>query len=99
VGASTAITVYLVIKDPTLLARRMSAGPKAETEKTQKIAVSCALVGFIALLMIPAFDHRFGWSRVPPYVCLAGDALIVLSFAFILFVLRENPLGRPPFRS
>ena len=32
VGGSTAITVYLAIKDPKLLERRMNAGPTAENE-------------------------------------------------------------------
>jgi protein-S-isoprenylcysteine O-methyltransferase Ste14 len=93
VGASSVITVYLAIRSPALLERRMKVGPKAEAEQTQKIAVSLAIVGFAALLVVPAFDHRFGWSRVPTWVSLAGDALIVLSFAFMFFVLKENPFG------
>jgi protein-S-isoprenylcysteine O-methyltransferase Ste14 len=93
VGASSAITVYLAIKDPKLLERRMHVGPKAEKEKTQKIAVFFALVGFIALLVLPALDHRFGWSRVPPSVSLMGDAFIALGFLFIFFVLQESPYG------
>jgi protein-S-isoprenylcysteine O-methyltransferase Ste14 len=91
VGASAAITVYLAIRDPKLLERRMHVGPKAEKEKTQKIAVSFAMVGFIALLVFPALDHRFGWSAVPPYVSLAGDALIALGFLVVFLVLKENP--------
>jgi hypothetical protein len=43
VGASSAITVYLAIKDPVLLERRLKVGPKAETEQTQKFAVTLAI--------------------------------------------------------
>jgi hypothetical protein len=47
----------------------------AEREPTQKILMLFAMMGFIALLVFPAFDHRFGWSPVPSYVSLAADAL------------------------
>jgi protein-S-isoprenylcysteine O-methyltransferase Ste14 len=92
-GSSSAITAYLAIRDPKLLERRMNVGPKAEKENTQKVAVSLVLAGFTALLVFPAFDHRFGWSSVPPYVSLTGDALVALGFLFIFFVLKENPYG------
>lgn len=93
VGASTAITVYLAIKNPKLLERRMHVGPKAEKEKAQKIAVLLALAAFIALLVLPGFDHHFQWSGVPPYVSLAGDVLIALGFLVVFFVLKENSYG------
>jgi protein-S-isoprenylcysteine O-methyltransferase Ste14 len=89
-GASSAIGIYLALKDPELLERRMQVGPAAEKEKTQKIIMSFAMAGFVALLMIPAFDHPFGWSKVPPYVALAGDALVALGFFLTFLVLKEN---------
>jgi hypothetical protein len=49
VGGSAAITVYLAIRDPKLLERRMNVGPTAEKETTQKIIMVLALLGFIAL--------------------------------------------------
>jgi protein-S-isoprenylcysteine O-methyltransferase Ste14 len=49
-----------------------------------------AMAGFIALLIFPAFDHRFGWSKLPPYVVLAGDALVALGFFLTFLVLKEN---------
>jgi len=42
------------------------------------------------MLVVPAFDHRFGWSSVSPYVSLVGDALIALAFLIIFFVYKEN---------
>jgi protein-S-isoprenylcysteine O-methyltransferase Ste14 len=93
VGASAAITVYLAIKDPKLLERRMRVGPTAEKETTQKIAMFLAMIGFIALVVFPALDRRFGWSPVRPYVSLAGDALIALGFLFIFLVLKVNTYG------
>jgi protein-S-isoprenylcysteine O-methyltransferase Ste14 len=93
VVASGATTVYLAIYDPKLLERRMKVGPGAEKEKTQKIIMVLAIAGFVALLVVPALDHRLGWSRVPSYLSVAADALIALSFLFTFFVFRENSYG------
>ena len=87
---STALTVYMALYDEKLLERRLRAGPRAETETSQKIIMVLVMLGFAALLVFPVLDHRFGWSPVPPYVSLIGDGLIVLGYLFILFVLREN---------
>jgi len=89
-ASSLAITLYLMKKDPELLQRRMSGGPTAEKETTQKIIMSFTSLGFIGLLLIPALDHRFGWSHMPPAMALAGDALMVLGWLAIFFVFKEN---------
>jgi protein-S-isoprenylcysteine O-methyltransferase Ste14 len=90
VTASLAITFYLMKNDPALLARRMSGGPFAEKEPVQKIIMFLTSLGFIGLIVLPAIDHRFGWSHMPPSVALAGDVLVVLGWLGILFVFREN---------
>ena len=89
-GASFLITLYLMRKDRALLDRRMSAGPTAEKRPTQKFIMLCTSIGFIALLVVPAFDHRFGWSTVPLGVVVAGDLLVAIGFYFIFLVYREN---------
>jgi protein-S-isoprenylcysteine O-methyltransferase Ste14 len=87
---SFAITLYLIKKDPKLLERRMSGGPFAEKQMVQRIIMSFASLGFIGLLVVPAFDRRFAWSHLPPYVALAGDVLVALGWLAIFFVIREN---------
>jgi protein-S-isoprenylcysteine O-methyltransferase Ste14 len=89
-GSALAITLYLMQRDPALLQRRVRAGPTAEKERSQKIIQSITATGFIAMLVVPALDHRFGWSPVPTYVSLAGDALVALGFLITFFVYREN---------
>ena len=88
--SALAITLYLMEKDPRLLERRVYAGPTAEKETGQKIVQSLTSAGFIAMLAVPALDRRFAWSAVPAYVCLAGDALVVLGFLIVFLVYREN---------
>jgi protein-S-isoprenylcysteine O-methyltransferase Ste14 len=84
------ITLYLMKRDPELLERRVDAGPGAEKERTQKIIQALAAIAFIAVILFPAFDHRFGWSRVPAYVAVAGDFLVAIGLVFIFLVFREN---------
>jgi protein-S-isoprenylcysteine O-methyltransferase Ste14 len=85
-----AVTIYLMRNDPKLLERRVSAGPAAEKEKTQIIIQSFATVAFIAVIIVPAFDHRFVWSPVPAGVVIVGNLLIVLGFYIIFRVFKEN---------
>jgi protein-S-isoprenylcysteine O-methyltransferase Ste14 len=89
-AASIAITVYLMKRDPALLARRMSGGPFAEKEPAQKIIMALTSVGFIALNVVPALDHRSGWSYLSVYAVLLGNLLVLLGWLGIYFVFREN---------
>lgn len=89
-GVSTLMTLDLMRKDPALLARRMRGGPTAEKEPTQKLIMLGISIGFIALLVVPALDHRFGWSAVPVGGVVAGDALVVTGFSLIALVYRAN---------
>jgi hypothetical protein len=61
-GSALAITLYLMKNDPKLLERRVYAGPTAEKETSQKIIQSITSVGFMAMLVVPALDHRLHWS-------------------------------------
>jgi protein-S-isoprenylcysteine O-methyltransferase Ste14 len=89
-ASALAITVYLMKNDPKLLQRRMRAGPGAEKERSQKIILSVAFALFIAVAVVPAIDHRFGWSAVPWYVSVLGDALVALGFLITFLVFMEN---------
>jgi protein-S-isoprenylcysteine O-methyltransferase Ste14 len=89
-GASAFTTLYLMRKDPALLERRLHGGPTAEKEPAQKIIMLGTSIGFVALLVVPALDHRFGWSAVPLGGVLAGDVLVVIGFHLISRVYREN---------
>jgi protein-S-isoprenylcysteine O-methyltransferase Ste14 len=68
----------------------MRGGPTAEKRPAQRLVMLGASVGFISLLVLPAFDRRFHWSDVSVGVVLAGDVLVVVGFYFILRVYREN---------
>lgn len=89
-GASVLTTVYLMRNDPALLERRLRGGPTAEKRTAQRLIMLCTSIGFIALLVVPALDQRFGWSNVPLGGISAGDILVALGFYLISLVYREN---------
>ena len=89
-GASVLTTLYLMKRDPALLARRMRGGPMFEREGTQRIIMRFTSLGFIALLVVSALDHRFGWSTVPLWAVALGNVLVAVGFYFIFVVYREN---------
>jgi protein-S-isoprenylcysteine O-methyltransferase Ste14 len=90
VSASALYTIYLAKYDPALLQRRRQAGPSHEKEPAQKIIVLFIFAAFVMLIALPPLDHRFGWSPVPWYVSIVGDALVVLSFYFFYLVAKVN---------
>ena len=82
------VSLYLMKQDSALLQRRMRGGPTAEKQKEQKLIMLVASLGFIALLVVPALDHRRQWSHVP--VIVLGDILVALWWLVVFIVFREN---------
>src|SRR5262249_11271043 len=89
-GASLAVTLYLMRRDPKLLERRVKAGPVAEQRPRQRVIQQLASSAFLAILAVPALDRRFGWSHVPLLVVIAGDVLVACGFLAVFLVFREN---------
>ncbi len=89
-AASLVQTLYLMKYDPALLQRRLAGGPTAEKTPTQRIIMVLVSIGFVSLLVVPAFDHRYGWSAVPLCGVIGGDVLIAVGFAIVFLVFREN---------
>ena len=90
VGCSVLITLYLWKNDPKLLERRVSGGPVAERQAAQKVIMMLACAGFIALVVVPALDHRLQWSHVPSSITILGNILVTLGFLIVFVVFREN---------
>jgi protein-S-isoprenylcysteine O-methyltransferase Ste14 len=88
-----AIGLFLSLKDPELLEKRKKVGPAAETNPAQKVIMSLAILGILALLIISALDHRFGWSTLPPVICLLGDGLVALGLYINWVVFKANSFG------
>jgi protein-S-isoprenylcysteine O-methyltransferase Ste14 len=89
-GAATLTTLDLMRTDPALLRRRLKAGPTAETRPAEKVIMLATSVGFVALLVVPALDRRYGWSTMSMSWVVLGDTLVGVGFYFIFLVYREN---------
>lgn len=88
--STTIPSIYLLLKNPVVLERRMHAGPAAETRTMQKIIISGAFLLLPAMMVLSAFDHRFGWSPVPAAVSVIGDALVAIGLGITWLVVTQN---------
>jgi protein-S-isoprenylcysteine O-methyltransferase Ste14 len=61
-----------------------------EKEERQKIIQRFAFIGIALTFVIPAFDHRFGWSNVPLSIVILGDILVTVGLYLYFLVLKEN---------
>ncbi len=86
----TYITFHFLKSDPGLIERRLKAGSAAEKEKSQKIIQAFANLFFLAIIVFPVLDHRFGWSDVTAIESLIGDLLVVVGLLIVFLVFREN---------
>jgi protein-S-isoprenylcysteine O-methyltransferase Ste14 len=91
-------TAYLLERDPKLVERRLSVGPAAEKERSQKIIMVFASVVFVLTLIIPGIDHRLHWSDAPAWLALLGQVGVLLGYAMIFWVVRANSYAAATIR-
>jgi protein-S-isoprenylcysteine O-methyltransferase Ste14 len=89
-AVSSGPTVYWGLRNPEVLRRRMRAGPIAETRKAQKIATVGTIAMVVAVSVVSALDHRFGWSQVPVPVVVIGDILVAVGLLMAMMVVNQN---------
>ena len=83
-------SLYLAVNNPAALQRRMKAGPGAETRTVQKIIMSGTILAVVAVLVVSALDHRFGWSNVPTPVVIVGNILVAVGLCIAQLVVFQN---------
>lgn len=81
------IGIYLWIKQPDLLAKRLSS---KEKESEQKQVILMSAVVFVAGFVVAAVDFRFGWSQLPIWLVVVASVLLVISYGLYAEVMREN---------
>ena len=89
-GVSSVLLTLSMTKNPTLLESRSKWGPAAEKRTIQKIIVLCAMIPAFATFIIPALDRRFGWSKVPSWLSIAGYLLILVGLWMVFRVFKAN---------
>lgn len=83
-------SLYLAVADPDALARRMHAGPTAETRPAQRLVMSAIYLLSAALFVVSALDHRFGWSSVPTWLVIVGNVLVAVGLVVAQLVVIQN---------
>jgi len=79
--------IYLIIKDPELLEKRINL---KEKEKEQKKYVKLSVLLYIVAYVIPGLDFRFGWSDVPLWLVLVSLVMMLCGYAMFMIVMLQN---------
>jgi protein-S-isoprenylcysteine O-methyltransferase Ste14 len=83
-------TLYLAVKYPDALQRRLTSGPWAETRLAQKLIIVGIVLTVVAVGVVSALDHRFGWSTVPTPVVVLGNVLVLVGLGLAELVVIQN---------
>jgi len=78
---------YFLGRDPGLIERRLKAKEKKTEQKRFQILW---LPLWMATLLLPGFDYRFGWSHMPVWLSVAGQVGLAASWWVIFWVFRYN---------
>jgi protein-S-isoprenylcysteine O-methyltransferase Ste14 len=90
-GIATLVpSVFLGVRNPAALQRRMHAGPWSETRAVQKVISVVAFASLAAMIVVSALDFRFGWSTMPAAVSVAGDVLVAVGLCIAMLVVIQN---------
>jgi protein-S-isoprenylcysteine O-methyltransferase Ste14 len=82
--------IYWGLRKPEVLRRRLRSGPIAEIRPAQKVATVGIVVTVLAVSVVSALDHRFGWSHVPVAVVMLGNILVVVGLGLAMTVVSQN---------
>lgn len=73
--------IYLMVKDPELLEKRIQL---REKENVQKRYVKLSILLYIIAYVIPGLDYRYHWSDVPNWLVIIS--LVVMIFGYVMFI-------------
>jgi protein-S-isoprenylcysteine O-methyltransferase Ste14 len=79
--------LYLIVKDPELLEKRINL---KEKEKEQKKYVKLSIILYVTAYIIPGLDYRFGWSDVPLWLVIGSLILMLAGYAMFMLVMMQN---------
>ena len=86
----TLMGAYFLKKDPDFLKRRLKCGFRAETRFAQKMIMFLISLSFSLVMVISGFNHRLGWSQIPPIVAITADAIIILGILIQFQAFKAN---------
>ena len=96
VVVSLALSLWLAVTDPALLAERMRSPVQKDQKPWDRVFLLLLVVVYVAWLAVMALDaRRFSWSHAPLWIQVVGALLIVASYLGIAWVFRTNSFAAP----
>ena len=81
------VMIYLAVKKPELLEKRIKA---KEKENVQKTVVGLTALIFITAFIIAGLDFKYDWSKLPMVVTYISTGVLFIAYGLYVEVLREN---------
>ena len=78
---------YFLKHDPQLVERRLQTKEKS---KEQKTIIRLAQPIVFVNLLVPGLDYRFGWSRVPIWLTILSEGLVLAGYVITFWAMKEN---------
>ena len=81
------VLLYFLKNDPAFLERRFKMKEKEKEQRlVQKLGAPFYLIG----ILLPGLSVRFGWPMAPAEISIVADAAVLLGYAIMFLVFREN---------
>ncbi|MCL4268061.1 MAG: isoprenylcysteine carboxylmethyltransferase family protein [Anaerolineales bacterium] len=81
------VIAYFMRKDPDLLERRMRM---RERRTEQRKIINLSVLFFVLAYILPGFDIRFGWSKMPAWVSIVAAVVMFLSYLIVFRTMQVN---------
>ena len=82
-----AVFLYMAKTDPELVERRLRM---KEENTNQKRLLRLMSPLFLLAYILPGFDVRLGWSKVPAVVSIIAAGMVLVGYYIFFRVIREN---------
>jgi len=81
------IFAYFYKRDPQVLERRSLLKEKVPE---QRRIMGVIYVTWLVALLLPGFDHRYGWSRLPLWLTVLSEVIVFSGYLTTFWVLKTN---------
>lgn len=78
---------YFLKHHPQLVERRLQTQEKSSAQKT---IIRLAQPAMLLSLLVPGLDYRFAWSRVPLWLTILSETLVLAGYLLTFWVMKEN---------
>ena len=81
------VFVYFYRRDPQVLERRSLLKEKVPE---QRRIMGVIYVTWLVALLLPGFDHRYGWSRLPLWLTVLSEVIVLSGYLTTFWVVKKN---------